>query len=233
MARSILGCLLALAGASAAVWGAFQPWYGGRRGADIRVDDLFTRVGVTAHDAAPLGSLFLPMGFAALLTLLGALMRSRYVVALAGVLVLGTTVLWMVRQAQFSRSLTAGGDGLGTGVAGAVGGGLLLFLAARLVGGRPPRLRRAAFTEPAALPYDGGGGYDTLCPGRYPYGPDAPPLPPAGEAEPTLVGEPPGIGGPPDCGPPTVRGGAPPAPPPHRPGGPPPPPEPGGGHGER
>lgn len=127
MVRNVVGSLLALAGATAAVWCPFRAWYGGRHGSDIRVNDLFTGVGVTDHDAALLGSLFLPMGFAALLTLLGVLARSWAAVALAGCLVLGVTVLWMVRQAQFSGSLTAGGDGLDTGVGVAVASGLLLF----------------------------------------------------------------------------------------------------------
>jgi hypothetical protein len=160
MIRTILGPLLSLAGAAAAVWSPFLDWYDSRQGSDIRVDDLFTDVGVTPHDAALLGSLFLPMGFAALLTLLGLLLRSRLAVALAGVLVLGATVLWMVRQAQFSHSLTAGGDGLDTGVAAAVAGGLLLFAGGCLLPGRrPPR-----FGEPRPVggavgdPADGAAG---------------------------------------------------------------------------
>jgi hypothetical protein len=139
MVRNFLASLLALAGAAIAVWSPFQPWYDGRNGTGVRVDDLFTGVGVTTRHAAPLGSLFLPMGFAALLTLLGVLMGSRLVVAAAGVLVIGVTVLWMVRQAQFSGTLAAGGTGLDTGVGSAMGAGLLLFLAASLLPGRRPR----------------------------------------------------------------------------------------------
>lgn len=151
MVRNIMGSLLALAGATAAVWSPFRAWYDGRHGSDIRVNDLFTGVGVTDHDAALLGSLFLPMGFAALLTLLGVLARSWVAVALAGCLVLGVTVLWMVRQAQFSHSLTAGGDGLDTGVGLAVAGGLLLFAGAFLLSG----LRRPRYGEPEVpLPDD-------------------------------------------------------------------------------
>lgn len=155
MIRNVVGSILSLAGAAVAVWSPFLAWYDGRQGSDIRVDDLFTDVGVTPHDAALLGSLFLPMGFAALLTLLGLLLHSRLIVALAGVLVLGVTVLWMVRQAQFSHSLTAGGDGLDTGVAAAVGGGLLLFAGACLLPGHHPPPR---FGEP--LQVDGSGGAD-------------------------------------------------------------------------
>jgi hypothetical protein len=91
------------------------------------------------------------MTFAALLTGLGLLMGSRLVVALAGVLVLGVTILWMVREAQFSGTLTAGGDGLDTGVAFAFLSGALLLSATGVLPGR----RALHFAEPpAAVPYD-------------------------------------------------------------------------------
>jgi hypothetical protein len=144
MVRNILGSLLALAGAAAAVWCPFRAWYDGRHGSGIRVDDLFTGVGVTDRDAALLGSLFLPMGFAALLTLLGVLSQSWAAVGLAGCLVLGVTVLWMVRQAQFAGGAAAGGGGLGSGAGIAVGSGLLLFAGAFLFSG----LRRARYGSP-------------------------------------------------------------------------------------
>lgn len=153
MIRSVLGSLLALAGAAVAVWSPFHAWYDGRHGTGIRVDDLFRHVGVSTRDAAVLGSLFLPMGFAALLTLLGVLRCSRVVVALAGVLVLGVTVLWMVRQAQFSHALTAGGDGLGAGVAAAFAGGLLMMAGAWLISeGRPLPLGEPPSFQPPDTP---------------------------------------------------------------------------------
>jgi hypothetical protein len=153
MVRNVLGSLLALAGAAAAVWSPFRGWYDGRRGSDIRIDDLFRSVGVTTRDAALLGSLFLPMGFAALLTLLGLLLRSRLVVGLAGVLVLGVTVLWMVRQAQFSHALTAGGNGLGVGAGVAVAGGLLLMTGACLIAEpRTPRVDEPLVDPPPDTP---------------------------------------------------------------------------------
>lgn len=154
MLRNIFGSLLALIGAVLAVWSPFRIWYGGRQGSDIRVDDLFTGVGATPTDAALLGSLFLPLGFAALLALLGVLLRSRTAVGAAGVLVLGITVLWMVRQGQSAGSLTAGGDGLDVGVAAAFGSGALLLLGAYVLPGRnlrraePPPSRRPPVVEP-------------------------------------------------------------------------------------
>jgi hypothetical protein len=139
MFRNVLGSLLALIGAAVVVWSPFRAWYGGRHGSDIRVDDLFTGVGVTPARAALLGSLFLPMTFAALLTLLGVLLRSRFLVATAGLLVLAVTTLWMVRQAQFSGALTAGGNGLDYGVANAYGGAFLILIAVPTMPGRHPR----------------------------------------------------------------------------------------------
>ncbi|SHL94228.1 hypothetical protein [Actinacidiphila paucisporea] len=171
MLRNIFGSLLALIGAALAVWSSFRVWYGGRHGTDIRVDDLFTGVGVTPATAALLGSLFLPLGFAALLAVLGVLVRSRTAVGAAGALVLGVTVLWMVRQGQSAGSLTAGGDGLDVGVAAAVGGGALLLLGAAVMRGRT--IRR--YAEPSA-PYP----MPSEQPPAHPYADaSAPPPPPA------------------------------------------------------
>lgn len=136
MFRTVVGSFLALIGAAGAVWSPFRAWYDGRHGSDIRVDDLFTGAGVTPDKAALLGSLFLVMGFAALLTLLGVLLRSRAALALAALLVLGITILWMVRQGQAAGSLTAGGNGLDYGVATAFAGGLLILLSAFVLPGR-------------------------------------------------------------------------------------------------
>ncbi|RXS73242.1 hypothetical protein EST92_21895, partial [Streptomyces sp. TM32] len=109
MVRNVLGSLIALAGATAAVWSPFRPWYDGRHGSDVRIEDLFH--GITGYGAALFGSLLLPMAFAALLTLIGVALRSRLLVTVAGLVVLGFTVLWMVRQGQAASELTAGARG--------------------------------------------------------------------------------------------------------------------------
>ncbi|WP_328944141.1 hypothetical protein OG259_24065 [Streptomyces sp. NBC_00250] len=152
MIRNIVGSVLALAGATAAVWSPFRAWYDGRHGRDYAIDELFT--GITDDRGELLGSILAPFLVAALLTLLGVLLRSRLLVALAGIVVLGFTVLWMVRVGQAEGGLTIGGDGagLGDGVANAFGGGILLLLGALVMSGRsraphrvdqPPR-----FTHP-------------------------------------------------------------------------------------
>lgn len=153
MVRNVLGSILALAGATAAVWSPFRAWYDGRPGRDFRIGELFSG-GVTDAKAELFGSLFLPFAFAALVTLIGLVLRSRLLVTLAGVLVLGFTVLWMVRQGQAEGSLAVAGDGsgLGLGVLLSLAGGLVLLLAAALMAGRRRRRGRRRATDQDAVP---------------------------------------------------------------------------------
>jgi hypothetical protein len=146
MVRNVIGSVLALAGAAAAVCSPFRAWFDGRQGIDYRIQDLFG--GVTDAQTEIMSSIVLPYAFAALVTLLGVALRSRLLVALAGLVVLGFTVLWMVRQGQAAGYLSVGGGlpGLGDGVAAALGGGFLLLLAAVVMRGRAPRV--VGFEEP-------------------------------------------------------------------------------------
>ncbi|WP_406392978.1 hypothetical protein [Streptomyces sp. NBC_00887] len=155
MIRNVLGSVLALLGAAAAVQSPFQSWYDGRLGRDYRVQDLFDGIGTTS--SAVLGSILLPFLFAALVTLVGVVLRSRWVVAVAGLIVLGFTVLWMVRLGQATGSLTVGGDGsvLRMGVAQAAAGGVLLLLGALVMSGRPRAVRaRREDPDPYPVPPD-------------------------------------------------------------------------------
>ncbi|MEU0358162.1 hypothetical protein [Streptomyces cyaneofuscatus] len=153
MIRNILGSLVALAGAASAVLSPFRDWYDGRAGQDYRVRDLFE--GITATESGVLVSILLPFLFAALLVIAGVMLRSRIAVALAGLVVLGFTILWMVRQGQAAGSLTVGGDGAGlqVGVVNALAGGVLMLIGALLMRGRgrgrgAGRGRRAREPEP-------------------------------------------------------------------------------------
>ncbi|MFJ7191539.1 hypothetical protein [Streptomyces bacillaris] len=163
MIRNILGSLVALAGAASAVLSPFRDWYAGRAGQDYRVRDLFE--GITGTESGVLVSILLPFLFAALLMIGGVLVRSRIVVAFAGVVVLGFTILWMVRQGQAAGSLTVGGDGEGlqVGVVNALAGGVLMLIGALLMKGRArgagwgrsrsrERSREGAVEEPYAAP---------------------------------------------------------------------------------
>ncbi|MFE5793799.1 hypothetical protein ACFQ8C_14660 [Streptomyces sp. NPDC056503] len=149
MIRNIVGSVLALAGATAAVWSPFRAWYDGRHGRDYPIGDLFTGIGDGGADL--IGSLLLPFAVAALVTLIGVVLRSRLLVAVAGVIVLGFTILWMVRVGQAEGGLVISGDGrgLGDGVANAFGGGVLLLLGALVMSGRPKSHR----LDPAARPH--------------------------------------------------------------------------------
>ncbi|MER7911927.1 hypothetical protein [Streptomyces sp. NPDC096068] len=142
MIRNVAGAVLALAGATAAVLSPFRAWYDGRHGRDYALDELFT--GITGAKADLWWSLLLPFAFAALLTLVGVVLRSRLLVGLAGLVVLGFTVFWMVRVGQYEGSLTVdgGGAGLGDGVANALGGGILLLLGALVMSGRGRKTRK-------------------------------------------------------------------------------------------
>ncbi|MFE5811280.1 hypothetical protein OG444_17180 [Streptomyces sp. NBC_01232] len=144
MLRNVLGSLMGLIGAAAAVWSPFRAWYDGRLGRDYRVQELFTSAGITDHGSALLASVLLPYLFAAVLTLCAVLLRSRLLMALAGVVVLGFTILWMVRQGQAVGSLSVGGEssGLGDGLANALGAGALILLGAAVMRGRPARTNR-------------------------------------------------------------------------------------------
>ncbi|AOP45299.1 hypothetical protein [Streptomyces lydicus] len=169
MVRNVLGSLIALIGATAAVWSPFRPWYDGRLGRDVRIEDLFN--GMTRNSAALFGSLLLPLAFAALVTLIGVALCSRALVALAGVIVLGFTILWMVRQGQAASELTAGARGLGVGVANALGGGALLLLGALIMRGRTRRFREPEYDRGYDHRYDdaryGERQYDDHGYGRY------------------------------------------------------------------
>ncbi|MDT0379335.1 hypothetical protein RM572_11210 [Streptomyces sp. DSM 42041] len=120
-----------------AVWSVFLPWYGGREGQDFALRDLFTPGGLTEASPALFAGLFLPMAVAALLTVIGVLLRSRLLVALAGLVVLGFAILWMIRQGVAQGSLTVGGSGgLDWGLALAFAGALILLFGALFMAGR-------------------------------------------------------------------------------------------------
>lgn len=185
MVRNVVGSLIALTGAAAAVWSPFRPWYDGRHGRDVRIEDLFS--GITDNQAMLLSSLFLPMAFAALVALIGIALRSRLLVSLAGLVVLGFTGLWMVRQGQDAGELTFGTQGLGMGAASALGGGVLLLLGAAVMSGRGRLVRDRRGDH---LYDDGYGRYDryeepepTRPPPPEPFDPDHP-VPREWESEP-------------------------------------------------
>jgi hypothetical protein len=136
MTRNLIGSLLALIAAAAAVYGTFVPWYNARLGNDFRLTDLLWN-GITPAGSQLWLSLFLPMLAAAIVTLAGVLLRSRTLVMLAGLIVLGFTVLWLVREGIAHGTLSVGAAGtINRGVAFGLGSALLLFLSAGMMAGR-------------------------------------------------------------------------------------------------
>ncbi|MEU7279112.1 hypothetical protein AB0A69_10085 [Streptomyces sp. NPDC045431] len=164
MIRNVIGSVLALVGATAAVWSPFRAWYDGRLGRHFRVADLFS--GISDSRSELWVSILLPLAFGALVALVGVLLRSRVLVGLAACVVLGFTILWMVRQAQVADGLAfddPGSAGLGWGVVIALVGGALLLLGAAVMAGRPRR-RRTAYAE-GPPPHDDG--YDARYDDRH------------------------------------------------------------------
>ncbi|WP_181767756.1 hypothetical protein [Streptomyces albidus (ex Kaewkla and Franco 2022)] len=197
MVRNLFGVLLALIGAAAAAFSPFRAWYGGRLGRNFRVEDLFTGTGITNVQASLYNGLFLPMLVAGVLALIAVLLRSRFVVIVSGLIVLGFTALWLVRQGQDAGGLSFGGNGIAEGVGYAVGGGLLLLIAAVVMSGRRPRgtRRRGAHAR-----VDRGDPYDDYEPSEspQPYGPFGTTNGPHGgyQADDDGFGPPPGDHGP-------------------------------------
>ena len=157
MIRRLLGALLAIVGAAAAIWGLYRPWYDGRHGSTYRLGDVFSNI--TGHGASWWESLLVPMIVAGVIVLAAVLLGSRFGYFLAGAVVLGFTILWMVQQGRAigSLSIDSHGHGLGEGVGAAVGGGVLMWLAAVVTSGRSlsrPSRRKADAGGPA--PYESG-----------------------------------------------------------------------------
>jgi hypothetical protein len=149
--RNVLGALLALAGAAAAVLSPFRAWYDGRLGSGIRVLDLF--VGVSRVEALFIASLFLPMAVAAIVALFALPLRSRALMTVSGLLVLATAAVWMGQQAATPVGLHTAQ--VGSGLVIAMVGGALLLLAALVMRGRGGGGRHRRTEAAAARPGNG------------------------------------------------------------------------------
>jgi hypothetical protein len=143
--RNVLGSLLALIGAAATLVSPWQPWYNNRHGSGYKFYEVFGS-GITPSGSAVMDSVFLVFLVMAILTVVGVLFRSRALVGCAGVVALGFTILWMVRQGQAAGELTitgANNRGLGSGVAWAFAGSLLMITGSLLMTGRRRRVVEA------------------------------------------------------------------------------------------
>jgi hypothetical protein len=134
--RNALGTLLAAAAAALALVSPLLDWYGSREGRDYKLSDLFGADGISADDAGLLTGVFLAMLVAAVLLLTAATVRWGWLMAVAALIILGITILWMVRQYQVADSLSVSRDGLGEGVGCALVSGVLALVGAAATYGR-------------------------------------------------------------------------------------------------
>jgi hypothetical protein len=130
----------------------WQAWYNNRHGSTYKFYEVFGS-GITVSRSGIMDSVFLIFLITAILAVAGVLIRSRALVLLSGVIALGFTILWMVRQGQAAGELTitgANNRGLGSGVAWAFGGSLLMIIGSLLMPGRPERVAAAEHTTAQA-----------------------------------------------------------------------------------
>lgn len=122
--RRLLGLVLVVVAAAAAVWSAFLTWYSSRDGTDIRIQDLFN--GLTFQKSNTYGSLLIPLAISAVLVLAGIVVWWRWLWALGGLVAIATAILWGVRQAQTVEGLHSGLMGNGPATAACAGAAMLL-----------------------------------------------------------------------------------------------------------
>lgn len=151
--RRLIGLVLVVAAAVAAVWSAFVDWYGSRNGSDIRVQDLFN--GITLRTADSLGSLMVPLAISAVLVLAGIVVWWRWLWALGGLVAIATAILWGVRQAQTGDGLHANLMGNGPATAACAGAAMLLASVIATARGRKTGQQPADRLSPEWTPATG------------------------------------------------------------------------------
>ena len=122
--RRLIGLVLVVAAAVAAVWSAFVAWYGGREGSNIRLGDLFNSI--TSNQSGTFESLLIPLAVSAVLVLAGIVVWWRWLWALGGLVAIATPILWGVRQAQTAGGLHSGLIDNGPVLAACAGAAMLL-----------------------------------------------------------------------------------------------------------
>ncbi len=236
--RRVAGAFLALLGAVGVTASAYLNWFADRTPQTVPIDRLF-QSGVTGEASSYWTSVALPLALVTLVAVVGVILRSRLVLAVAWLIGAATLVLFVVQQANDSADFSVGD--LQTGAWIAIAGLLVMLLGVASMGARPtpepmeaepvdaePRRDRAvdermsAGAPAAAAPAAGSGGI-----GPTP-GPTPQPGPPPAPGPTPQPGPPPAPGPAPEPGPaPTPEPGPEPAPEPGPAPGPTPTPEPG------
>ena len=151
--RRLIGLVLVVAAAVAAVWSAFVAWYGARNGTDIRVQDLFDHI--TLQKANTFGSVLIPVAVSAVLVLAGIVVWWRWLWALGGLVAIATAILWGVRQAQTGDGLHASLMGNGPAMAACAGAAMLLASVIATARGKKTRQEPADRLSPEWTPATG------------------------------------------------------------------------------
>jgi hypothetical protein len=146
--------VLALLGSLGVGFGAYLDWLDGRAPDEIPIRLLVDDI--TSEAPSYWRSLALPLGIASVVGILGVLLRSRGVVALAFIAGLGTFVWWTVREADLRDQLEVSDFEVGVWV-------LVGSAAALLIGGatlrrfsRPGHLGTRVGPDPPVRPLDTG-----------------------------------------------------------------------------
>lgn len=135
--RRMLGLFLVVVAAVAAVWSGFMDWYAGRRGTDIRIQDLFN--GLSTQNSDAWGSILIAMVVSAVLVFAGIVVWWRWLWALGGLVALATAVLWGIRQAELPTGLHTGLIGNGPPTAACAGALMLVASVVAVARGRKQR----------------------------------------------------------------------------------------------
>jgi hypothetical protein len=151
--RRLIGLVLVVAAAVAAVWSAFIAWYGPRDGSDIRIQDLFDHL--TLQKADTFGSLLIPLAISAVLVLAGIVVWWRWLWALGGLVAIATAILWGVRQSQTFDGLHANLMGNGPATAACAGAAMLIAAVVATARGGKTRQEPADRLSPEWTPATG------------------------------------------------------------------------------
>jgi len=136
--RNVTGAALAVIGAAVTLVSPWQSWYAGRHGSTYKFWEVFGS-GITAARSGIMDSVFLVFLVTAIITVIGAILRSKAIVLVGAVIALGFSILWMIRQGNAAGQLvvTTNGSGIGQGVAWALGGSALMLAGGLMMHGRP------------------------------------------------------------------------------------------------
>jgi hypothetical protein len=103
--RTLIAIVATLAGAAAAVYSTFLPWYRERQGRHIPLSDLWN--GVTANTTDMISSLFTPIVIAVALVLFGLIIGRRWVMAIGTIIAVAVFAVFLGQQLHSADALAS------------------------------------------------------------------------------------------------------------------------------